>query len=144
MSQAALVADDLSKAAIEANAGSPANAILLYQAVLAQVPDQQVALTYGGWLTRLSGINAHNKQAVREGDADLAKVVLVHPDYADGEGLYGVAAYEDLHSMSLALRAFQHCLADNPSAEVLAGIAPVAREAYAKAGRTLPKAFAAS
>lgn len=144
MSQAALVAEDLSKAAIEANSGSPANAILLYQAVLNQVPDQQVALTYGGWLTRLSGLSAHDEQAVKEGDANLAKAVRFHPDYADGEGLYGVAAYEDLHSSATAVRAFQRSLADSPSALVIAGVAPVARLAYAAVGKSLPRAYAAT
>lgn len=142
MSQAGVVAQDLSKAALEANSGSPADAILLYQAVLAQVPDQQVALTYGGWLTRLSGLSAKNETAVKEGDADLEKAVKFHSDYADGEGLYGIVAYEDLHSNAAAVRAFQRCLADSPSAEVIAGVASVARSAYSAVGKPIPKAFA--
>ena len=144
MSQAGVVAQDLSKAALEANSGSPAAAILLYDAVLAQVPDQQVALTYGGWLTRLSGLSAHSEKTVRAGDAELAKAVKFHPDYADGQGLYGVALYEDLHSASAAVRAFAHCLADSPSNNVVAGVASVARVAYLAVKQPIPKAYAAA
>ena len=142
MSQAGLVAQDLSKAALEANSGAPADAILLYQAVLAQVPDQQVALTYGGWLTRLSGLNAHNSKAVLEGDAELERAVRVHPDFADGQGLYGIALYEDLHETRAAVAAFSHCLADSPSSNVIAGVSTVARLAYRAVKLPVPAAFA--
>ena len=142
MNQAALVAEDLSKAAIEANSGSVSNAILLYEAVLAKVPDQQVALTYGGWLTRLSGLSARDAAAVREGDADLASAARAHPDYADGEGLYGVVLYEDAHAPKAAVAAFSRCLSDGPAPTLIKGIAPVARLAYAATNLTVPMAYA--
>lgn len=141
MSEAALVSQDLSEAALEANAGEPQNAVLLYDEVLSKVPDQQVALTYAGWLTRLSGLNAHDAAAVRAGDAQLSAAARLHPSYPDGEGLYGVAAYEDDHSLAASVAAFARCADDQPSNELVDAVAPVAKTVYGLAEKPLPKAF---
>lgn len=141
MSQAALVAQDLSRAAIEANSGNISAAILLYQQVLAQVPDQQVALTYDGWLTRLSGLSAHDSVAVKAGDAQLQTAARLHPDYADGQGLYGVALLQDLHAANAAVSAFEHCRMDGPSLSLLRGISAIAASAYEQVGRPVPRTY---
>jgi hypothetical protein len=141
LSQAAVVNQDLQEAALAANLGEPATAVALYEAVLAKVPDQQVALTYYGWLTRLSGLNAHDAAAVRLGDADLAAAARLHPAYSDGEGLYGVAAYEDDHDVPVALAAFSRCAADGPSKELLGAVAPVAKTVFHLSDKALPRLF---
>lgn len=141
MPEAALVAQDLSKAAIEANSGNASAAILLYQQVLVHVPDQQVALTYGGWLTRLSGLSAHDATAVKAGDAELETATRLHPDYADGEGLYGVALFQDQHDVKGAIAAFERCRLDTPTTSVLRGIASIAASAYQEAGRQVPTVY---
>jgi hypothetical protein len=141
LSEAALVNQDLQEAALAANVGEPQTAVLLYEAVLAKVPDQQVALTYDGWLTRLSGLNAHDATAVRAGDAELSAAARLHPGYPDGEGLYGIAAYEDDHDVAAAVAAFARCAANRPSKELLDAVAPVAKAVFHLAGKPLPSAF---
>ena len=141
MSQAALVAEDLSKAAIEANSGNISSAILLFQQVLAQVPDQQVALTYDGWLTRLSGLSAHDEAAIKAGDAQLKSAARLHPDYADGQGLYGVALLQDLHDAKAAVVSFERCRKDGPTVSLLRGISAIAASAYEQAGRGVPATY---
>jgi hypothetical protein len=141
LSASAAVNQDLAEAALEANAGQPQTAVLLYEAVLEKEPEQQVALTYAGWLTRLSGLNAHSATAVRAGDAQLAAAARLHPSYPDGEGLYGIAAYEDDHDVSAALGAFRRCALDKPSTELVDAVAPVARTVFELAKAPLPKIF---
>jgi hypothetical protein len=141
LSQAALVNQDLQHAALAANVGEPQTAVALYEEVLAKVPDQQVALTYDGWLTRLSGENAHDATAVRAGDAQLAAAARLHPGYPDGEGLYGIAAYEDDHDVAAAVVAFSRCAADDPSQELLGAVDPVAKVVFRLAGKPLPSTF---
>jgi hypothetical protein len=144
LSQAATVAQDLSQAAVAANSGQVPTAVLLYDEVLAKVPDQPVALTYRGWLTRLAGLSTHSNPTVRSGDADLAKATQVDPGYPDGEGLRGVALFEDDHDTAGAIACFSRLLQDKPSSSLLADVSSVARLAYTTAGRPVPGAFAAS
>jgi hypothetical protein len=138
LSEAALVNQDLQEATLAANVGEPQTAVLLYEAVLAKVPDQQVALTYDGWLTRLSGLNANDATAVRAGDAELSAAARLHPGYPDGEGLYAIAAYEDDHDVVAAVAAFTRCAADRPSKELLDAVAPVAKTVFRLAKAPLP------
>jgi hypothetical protein len=141
LSQAAVVNQDLQQAALAANVGEPQTAVALYGEVLAKVPDQQVALTYDGWLTRLSGLNAHDATAVRAGDAQLAAAARLHPGYPDGEGLDAIAAYQDDHDVAAAVAAFTRCAADRPSKELLDAVVPVAKNVFHLAGKPLPSAL---
>jgi hypothetical protein len=141
LSQAAVVNQDLEQAALAANVGEPQTAVALYDEVLAKVPDQQVALTYDGWLTRLSGLDAHDATAVRAGDAQLAAAARLHPGYPDGEGLYAIAAYQDNHDVAGAVVAFSRCAADRPSKELLDAVVPVAKTVFRLAGKPLPSAL---
>jgi hypothetical protein len=141
LSQAALVNQDLQEAALAANVDEPQTAVALYEEVLAKVPDQQVALTYDGWLTRLAGENAHKATAVRAGDAQLSAAARLHPGYPDGEGLYGIAAYEDDHDVAAAVVAFTRCAADKPSKELLGAVVPVAKVVFRLADKPLPSTF---
>jgi hypothetical protein len=143
LSEAALVNEDLQEASIAANVGEPQIAVAFYQEVLAKQPDQQVALTYDGWLTRLSGLDAHDATAVRAGDAQLLAAARLHRGYADGEGLYGVAAYEDDHDAAAAVEAFRRCAADHPSKELLSAVVPVAKVVFHLVGKPLPSTFIA-
>ena len=143
LSEAALVNQDLQEAALAANVGEPQTAVVFYQEVLAKVPDQQVALTYDGWLTRLSGLDAHDATAVRAGDAKLAAAARLHPGYADGEGLYGIAAYEDDHEVAVAVSVLSRCAADRPSKELLDAVDPVAKTVFHLAGKPLPSGLRA-
>jgi hypothetical protein len=142
--QAAVIAQDLSEAALEANAGATQSAVVLYDAVLAKLPDQQVALTYGGWLTRLSGLDAHDQAAVRAGDLEIAKAARLHPSYADGEGLDGVALYDDDHDVTASAAAFSRFASDKPSQDLVTAVTSVAKAVFTKAGEPLPKVFASA
>lgn len=142
LSEAAVIHDDLVTASAEANAGQPQTAVLLYEDVLAKDPDESEALTYWGWLTRLSGIDQHSSAAIRDGDASIAKATRVAPSYPDGWGLLGVAELQDDADPARAVVDFGHCLADHPSASLLASVAPSARLAYDKVDKVLPAKFA--
>jgi len=144
LSTADAVNQDLADATLYANSGQPQTAVAFYEQALQEDPGQQVALTYAGWLTRLSGLNAHSSSAVRAGDAQLEAAARLHPSYPDGEGLYGVAAYEDNHDVAAAVSAFTRCAADKPSSALREAVAPVATTVFKLAKKPLPKVFALS
>jgi tetratricopeptide (TPR) repeat protein len=141
VSTADAVNQDLAEASIYANSGQPQTAVAFYEAALQKDPTQEVALTYAGWLTRLSGLNAHSATTVRDGDAYLAAAARLHPGYPDGEGLYGIAAYEDDHDVAVAEAAFNRCAKDKPGTVLLDAVAPVAKTVFSRAKVPLPKIF---
>ena len=141
LSTSAQVTEELSQASTLADEGQPAQAVAVYNSVLSLVPDQAQALTYRGWLERLSGLDAHSARAVRSGDASIETAVGVAPGYADARGLFAIALAEDDHDTADSLTQFRAFLADRPSAALLAAIGPRAVAVFASAKVSLPAAL---
>lgn len=135
------VRQQLAEASILGSQGQLSSAIALYNAVLVSVPNQPEALTYKGWLERLSGIAANSARTVSAGDALVAHATAIAPGYADARALYGVALLEDKHDSTAAVKQFQALMKDKPSANLLRAVGPRIAVAYAKAGRKLPSSL---
>jgi hypothetical protein len=144
LSQSLLVEQELTQASTFANAGNTSGAYSLYSKILSQVPDQIEALTYQGWLTRLSGVDAHNVGVVATGDAEIARAVALSPGYPDARGLDGVALAEDQNKTAEAISEFKAFLADHPSSSLLQSLASQIATIYQTAKITPPKAITAA
>jgi hypothetical protein len=132
------IAQQLIQASSLANAGAIDQAITLYSVVLTEAPNQPEALTYRGWLERLSGLRAHSAPTVKAGDSSLAKGAQVAPHYADAQGLDGIAVYEDAHNQTEALSRFHTFLADRPSKTLLGDLGAEIASVYTAAHATVP------
>lgn len=139
--QATKVQEELAEANTAANTGNITAAVETYDAVLAVVPNQRTALTYRGWLVRLAGVQDHDQKAVANGDASLARAVVVAPGYPDARALDGIALYQDRSDVPGALRQFAAFLADKPSTTLLAEVGPEIAPVYTQAGVAVPKAL---
>ena len=122
LSEALVVQTELTQASDLAGAGNISQAISVYEQVLTKVPNQHEALTYQGWLIRLSGLAAHRSDIVARGDAELARAVAVAPGYPDARGLDAVALFDDRHEKGAALTQARAMLADHPAASLVAAL----------------------
>ncbi|MCU1489023.1 MAG: cytochrome c biosis factor [Acidimicrobiaceae bacterium] len=132
------VRQDLSEASVLAGTGQVTQAVQLYDQVLSAVPHQPEALTYRGWLLRLSGIAVHDASATRQGDAQLAEAAQVAPGYPDARALDGLALLEDQHRLGAALSQFRASLSDRPSTVLLQAIGPKMAAAFVQAHQAVP------
>lgn len=123
---------ELGQAASLDAAGKYTAAIGVYDTILRHDPRQPEALTYRGWLLRLTGIAGHAKALVLAGDVQLAAAVRVAPQDATARALDGVALFEDEGRPVAALAMFRAALVDHPPAGLLR-----------LAGRTMAAAFVA-
>lgn len=141
LSEALVVEQRLAQASTLAGMGQIAEAIAVYGQILVTVPDQRDALTYQGWLIRLSGISARSHAVVASGDAELAKAVRVAPGYADARGLDGVALAEDAHDVPGAIVEIRAMAKDHPSPTLVRALSVDVRKIYAAAKMAPPAMF---
>ncbi len=118
--RATRIRDDLAAAALLANSGREAEAVGLYDEVLALDPRQPLASADRGWLERLAGLAAHSKKTVAIGDASIARAVAVDPRLPDAHAFDAIALVEDEGEVSLATRQVALVARDHPSATLLA------------------------
>jgi len=135
------VAEQLAQATYSADHGGLAIALATYDAVLKEVPNQPAALTYKGWLVRLSGKQAGDAAVVNLGDASIAKAVSVAPGYPDGRALDAIALLEDRSDLRGSMAEIRAFLADHPSASLLDGVGPQIADDLVQAGAPVPGAL---
>lgn len=138
LSTALVVQQDLEQASVAASSGNVAQSIELYSAVLAKVPNQHEALTYQGWLIRISGLSARSIALVRKGDNELAHASLVAPGYPDARGLYGVALGLDEHNIAGAIKQFVALRKDHPGVSLLSALGPQVVSIYQQGNVPIP------
>ena len=136
--------ETLDRAAILGSQGQVAEAVQLYNQVLATDPDQPDALAYGGWLVRLAGLSSKNKLVLARGDASVARAVKVAPGYPDGHALFGVILYEDFGRAESASVQFRDALRAGASKSLLMSVAAIAVKAFAAAKQALPPRYVAA
>jgi hypothetical protein len=136
--------ETLDRAAILGSEGQVAEAVQLYNQVLAADPEQPDALTYGGWLVRLAGLSAKNRLVIARGDASVARAVKVAPGYPDAHALFGVIMYEDFDRPSAASVQFRDALSAGASENLLMSVAPIAAQAFATAKEPVPPRYRAA
>jgi len=142
LSEALVVQQQLTQASELAGTGQIAEAISLYAKVLATVPHQHEALTYQGWLLRLSGIAAGQRSIVDRGDEEIALAARVAPGYPDARVLDAIALAQDRHDIAGALNELAAFARDHPSAELVAAVRPQVRKIYQQAKLAPPAIIA--
>jgi hypothetical protein len=136
--------ETLDRAAVLGSQGQVAEAVQLYNQVLATDPTQPDALTYGGWLVRLAGLASKNRLVLARGDASVARAVKVAPGYPDGHALFGVILYEDFAEPAAASVQFRDALSAGASKSLLMSVASIAARAFAAAKEPLPPRYRAA
>lgn len=142
LSVAARIRIELAEAAVLASNHDVAQAIALYDDVLAISPHQPEALADGGWLTRLAGLSSHSATIARSGDREIALAVSLAPGYALARAYDGVARLEDAHDPHGAVAEFRAMLADHPSSTLLSSVRAPALRAFRSAGQAVPAPLA--
>lgn len=138
------IAIELGEASVLAAEGHVAQAITVYEDVLALDPHQPEALADGGWLVRATGLSAKDAKVVASGDAQIALAARLDPGYALARAYDGVALYDDKGEVEAAVAEFNGFLADHPTATLLKLVRPTAASAYTAVGAPLPPPLAAS
>jgi cytochrome c-type biogenesis protein CcmH/NrfG len=128
----------LDQAATEENGGQLASAAQLYQSVLKQYPNNEIALAQLGWLEYQTGRSSSNATLVADGRAKLDQAVKIEPnDYA--VRLYlGTVLLQQTGDSKGAVAEYRDFLADKPPRSVVSQAAPELREAFQAAGQPIP------
>jgi hypothetical protein len=117
-----------------ADVGNPAEALQLYNAVLALEPDSVEALTYRGWLlTRIIPDAAdltvdEKREILLQAYADMVRARAIDEDYPDVHCLLGVVEFRVLSRASAARESLDACLALSPPHEVVSLVAGISSE----------------
>lgn len=117
-----------------ADMASPAEALQLYNAVLALEPDSVEALTYRGWLlTRIipdaADLTVEEKREILlQAYADMVRARSLDGDYPDVHCLLGVVEFRVLGRAQEARAALDACLALAPPHEVASLVAAISSE----------------
>jgi len=117
-----------------ADVASPAEALQLYNAVLALEPDSVEALTYRGWLlTRIipdaTDLSTDEKREILlQAYSDMVRARTVDPNYPDVHCLLGVVEFRVLDRAREARESLDACLALAPPHEVASLVSGISDE----------------
>jgi cytochrome c-type biogenesis protein CcmH len=142
-SQSQQIEETLAQAATDENQGQIEPAAQLYQSVLDQHPDNEVALAQLGWLEYQTGQQGSNASLIDNARNKLVTAVRLDPgDYA--ARLYlGTLLFQRDGDAAGAVSQYRQFLADDPPKALVAQATPELRAAYQKAGVALPSQVAA-
>src|SRR5439155_532543 len=79
------------------------DALKAYDAALAKDPGQPEALTYRGWLIRLTGKADNNTALIDRGLASIEKAIAADADYPDAHLFRGIILFEDKGNAAAAV-----------------------------------------
>ncbi len=137
-SQQQQIEQTLAQGAALENQGQLGQAARLYQSVLDQHPDNEVALAQLGWLEYLIGQSGKSGSLIRDARVKLDRASQLDPhDYAVRLYLGTILLQQDGNA-SGSVEQYRQFLGDNPPAVVVGQAAPVIRQAYQKAGLPVP------
>jgi cytochrome c-type biogenesis protein CcmH len=144
LSQQAQIQQSLAQAATLENQGQSGEAAQLYQKVLTQDPQNEVATAQLGWLEYNTGVQGKSASLIADARAKLDQAIQLNPtDYA--ARLYlGTVILDQDNNAAAAVAQYQAFLADNPPAALLQQAATILRQAYTQAGTPVPAAVPAA
>ncbi|HEX3841171.1 MAG TPA: cytochrome c-type biogenesis protein CcmH [Acidimicrobiales bacterium] len=144
LSQQAQIQQSLAQAATLENQGQSGEAAQLYQKVLTQDPQNEVATAQLGWLEYNTGVQGKSASLIADARAKLDQAIKLNPtDYA--ARLYlGTVILDQDNNAAAAVAQYQAFLADNPPAALLQQAATILRQAYTQAGAPVPAAVPAA
>ena len=133
----------LAQAATDENRGQLGPAAQLYQSVLTDHPDNEVAVAQLGWLEFETGQQGSSASLIGDARSKLNRAVGLDPgDYAARLYLGTLLLQQDGNATG-AVDQYRQFLDDGPPAAVLRQAAPEIRSAYQKAGLPAPPQVAA-
>jgi cytochrome c-type biogenesis protein CcmH len=132
------LSEKLDQAATDENQGQLDRAAQLYQSVITQYPDNEVALAQLGWLEYQTGRSSSSASVMADGRAKLNRAVELKPgDYA--VRLYlGTVLFQQTGDSNGAVAQYRDFLADKPPTSVVSQAAPEMREVFEAAGQPVP------
>ena len=93
-------------------------ALKIYDAVLAENPEDVAALTYKGWLLRNVGTASEEPELAERGVALIEQATRVDPDYAEAWFFRGIIFLRDEDEPDKAVDALRLALASEPIPEI--------------------------
>lgn len=126
---------DLERARRLSGEGRTLDAIKAYDAVLRREPRQPEALAYRGWLLRLAGRSANNRELVDRGLAFVQRAVAADPTYPDARFFLGAILWQDRNDPAGAVREFRAFLANDPPRAMVPVVEDSLRRALADVER---------
>ena len=140
--QAQQTEESLAQAATDENQGQVGQAAQLYQSVLHQHPDNEVALAQLGWLEFETGRQGNSASLIADARAKLLRAVRLAPsDYA-GHLYLGTLLLQRDGNAAGAVAQYRRFLADGPPAALVGQASPEVRSAFQQAGLPVPAAVA--
>ncbi|MDQ1358517.1 MAG: hypothetical protein QOG44_2890, partial [Acidimicrobiaceae bacterium] len=121
------------------NQGKVADALKLYDQVLADDPNQPVALADGGWLQAQAGLAGNRSDLVDSGLVRIEKAEGIAPDFADAHFFRGfllLRAKNDAPGAVTELRLYLGIV--DPSAPQVPQVQTLLQEAIKAAGPSVP------
>ena len=125
------LARDLARARDLIGEARTLDAIKLYDAVLAEHPDQPEALAYRGWLLRLAGRSAGNQDLIDKGMEYIERAVAADPTYPDAHFFKGFVLYQDRKDPAAAVPELRAFLANDPPRDMVPVVEDLLRRALA-------------
>ena len=108
----------LADAAELAGKGEVLEALKVYDAVLAENPEDVAALTYKGWLLRNVGTANEEPELVDRGVGLIDEATQIDPDYAEAWFFRGIIFLRDEDEPDKAVDALRLALASDPIPEI--------------------------
>lgn len=127
------VADDLARARSLMGEDRTLDAIKVYDSVLRRDPRHPEALAYRGWLLRLAGRAAANRELLDKGFEYIDRAVAADPGYPDARFFRGVALFQDRGAAAASLADLRAFLASGPPPAMVAMVEDLLRRATAAA-----------
>ena len=131
----AVAVSDLAVARDQIGKGDILAAIKTYDRVLKRDPRQPEALTYRGWLIRLTGKEANQPDLVDRGLASIQQAIAADPTYPDAHMFRGLILFQDKNDAAGAVPELRTFLARNPPPAMVPMVEGVLKQALAASGQ---------
>ncbi len=115
--------------------GKAAEAIKVYDEVIAADPRNAEALAYRGWLVRLVGRSTGDRALLDRGFEFATRAVEADPQYPDAHFFRGMMLYQDRNDPAAAVSEFRAFLGLDPPPDMVPLVEGVLKEALAASGQ---------
>ena len=143
LSKAQKIEDQLAAAALLVQGNEAQQALVLYNDVLTEDPDDPDALAAGGWLEWNAGVAGKSAAAVQAGRQSEEKAVRVAPGFYGGHLYLGLILLDQDDNASAAITQFTAFLKDGPSTAEVKSFASQIAPAWTQMHEPLPASLAA-
>ena len=144
LSKAQRIEDQLAAASVLAENGEGQQALVLYNRVLTEDPEDPIALAAGGWLEWNAGVSGKSAAAERAGRQSEEKAVRYGPSFYGGHLYLGLILLDQDDNAPGAIKQFTAFLADGPSKAEIKSVSSQIAPAWSQLHEPLPAALTAA